>query len=168
MTAVIRKHTGGVDNGTNRNTSEHITRRLAEHLDRTRAGGDQDKVITHRRARPVIALIRINMLPRNSTSQDINTRQMTVIVRTRSKVDINGANIEVIAINRQLRIRLGNLAHRVSDPNRCERVSRQGLDRTAVKRNDNQTVRINRARGVTDRFLKIRLGKDLARLGVNL
>ena len=93
---------------------------------------------------------------------------MTVIVRTRSKIDINGADIEVIAINRQLRIRLSSPAHGVSDPNRCERVSRQGLDRTAVKRNDNQTVRINRARGVTDRFLKIRLGKDLARLGVNL
>ena len=108
------------------------------------------------------------MLPRNSAGQDINTRQMAVIVGTRSIIDINGAHIEVIAINRQLRIRLSSPAHGVSDPNRCERVSRQGLDRTAVKRNDNQTVRINRARGVTDRSLKIRLGKDLARPGVNL
>ena len=168
MAAVSRKHASGVDNRSNRNTSEHIARRLAEHLDGTGTGGNQDKVIAHRRARPVITLVGIDMLPRNSAGQDVNTRQMTVIVRTLSIVDINGADIEVIAINCQLRIRLSSLAHGVGDPNRCERVSRQSLDRTAVKRNNNQTVRINRARGVTDRSLKIRLGKDLARLGVNL
>ena len=107
------------------------------------------------------------MLPRNRSGQDIDARQMAVVIRALSIVDINGADIEVIAINRQLRIRLSSPAHEVSDPNRCERVSRQSLDRTAVERNDNQTVRVNRARGVTDRSLKLRLGKDLARL-VNL
>ena len=168
MFAVFGQHTAGVDDGTNRNAAKHITRRLAQHLNGTCTRRNQNVAVAHCSARPVVALISINMLPRNSAGQDINTRQMTVIVRTRSIVDINGANVEIVAIDRQLGIRLGRFAHRISDPNRRQRIGRQSLDRTAVERDDDQAFRINRTRGVANRSLKVRLGKHLARLGIDL
>ena len=104
MLAVFGQYTAGVDDGTNRNAAEHITRRLAKHLNGTRTRRNQNIAVAHCSARPVVALISINMLPRNSAGQYINTRQVTVIVRTRSIVDINGANVEIVAIDRQLGI----------------------------------------------------------------
>ena len=104
MLAVFGQYTAGVDDGTNRNAAEHITRRLAQHLNGTCTRRNQNIAVAHCSARPVVALISINMLPRNSAGQYINTRQMTVIVRTRSIVDINGANVEIVAIDRQLGI----------------------------------------------------------------
>ena len=168
MAAIRRKHAGGVNKSPDRNASEHIARRLVQHLNSTSAGGNQNKAVAYRSTRPVIALIGVDMLPRNSARQDVNARQTAVVVRTRVRVDINSANVEIVAINRQPRIRLGRFAYRVSNPNRRERVGRQSLNCAAIERNDDQAIRINRTRGVTDRSLKIRLGKNLARLGINL
>ena len=42
------------------------------------------------------------------------------------------------------------------------------MDRTAIERNDDQAVRIDRTRSVTSRSFKVRLGKNLARHGIDL
>ena len=104
MFAIFGQHAGGVDKGPERNASEHIARRLAEHLHSTSARGNQNKTVAHRGARPVITLVGVDVLPRNSAGQDIDARQMAVVVSVRSVIDINGANIEIVTINRQLRI----------------------------------------------------------------
>ena len=168
MATVGGEHTGGVNDSPNGNASKHSARRLAEHLNGTGAGGNQNKAVTHGSARPVITLIGVDVLPGNGTGQDIDARQMAVVIHALTIVDINGADIEIVAIDRQLRIRLSSFAHRVGNPNRRERIGRQSLDRTAIERDDDQAVRINRTRRVANRSLKIRLGQHLARLGIDL
>ena len=148
-----------------------IARRLINALKRTRARRNDGILIRQSRTSPVIALGRVDVLPRNFARGNLNARKGAVAVgRVVILVirNIDRAYIDVLAVRNDGAGALRQVRQTRRQPLADQLVSSNRLDRTAVERNDDKAIGIDRTRGIAHLGGKRRRGNLFARGRIDL
>ena len=141
-----------------------ITRCLINALKRTRARGDDGVLIRQGSASPIIALSCVDALPRDFACGDLDARKGTVDVF----LPISCAYIDVLAVRNDGAGALRQVRQTRRQPLADQLVCSNRLDRSAVERNDNKAISIDRTRGITHLGGKRRRGNLFARGRIDL
>ena len=148
-----------------------IARRLINALKRTRARRNDGILIRQSRTSPVIALGRVDVLPRNFARGNLNARKGAVAVgRVVILVirNIDRAYIDVLAVRNDGAGALRQVRQTRRQPLANQLVCSNRLDRTAVERNDDKAIGIDRTRGIAHLGGKRRRGNLFARGRIDL
>ena len=148
-----------------------IARRLINALKRTRARRNDGILIRQSRTSPVIALGRVDVLPRNFARGNLNARKGAVAVgRIVILVirNIDRAYIDVLAVRNDGAGALRQVRQTRRQPLADQLVCSNRLDRTAVERNDDKAIGIDRTRGIAHLGGKRRRGNLFARGRIDL
>ena len=148
-----------------------ITRCLINALKRTCARRNDGILIRQSRTSPVIALGRVDVLPRNFARGNLNARKGAVAVgRVVILVirNIDRAYIDVLAVRNDGAGALRQVRQTRRQPLADQLVCSNRLDRTAVERNDDKAIGIDRTRGIAHLGGKRRRGNLFARGRIDL
>ena len=148
-----------------------IARRLINALKRARARRNNGVLIRQRSASPIIALGSVNVLPRDFARGNLDTLQGAVAVgRVVVLVirNIDRTNIDVLAVRNHGTGALRQVRQTRRQPLADQLVRSNRLDRTAVERNDDKAVGIDRTRGVAHLGGKRRRGNLFTRGRIDL
>ena len=148
-----------------------IARRLINALKRTRARRNDGILIRQSRTSPVIALGRVDVLPRNFARGNLNAckgavavgRVVILVIR-----NIDRAYIDVLAVRNDGAGALRQIRQTRRQPLADQLVCSNRLDRTAVERNDDKAIGIDRTRGIAHLGGKRRRGNLFARGRIDL
>ena len=146
-------------------------RRLINALKRARARRNNGVLIRQRSASPIIALGSVNVLPRDFARGNIDTLQGAVAIgRVVVFVirNIDRTNIDVLAVRNHGAGALRQVRQTRRQPLADQLVRSNRLDRTAVERNDDKAVGIDRTRGIAHLGGKRRRGNLFARGRIDL
>ena len=148
-----------------------VARRLINALKRTRARRNDGILIRQSRTSPVIALGRVDVLPRNFARGNLNARKGAVAVgRVVILVirNIDRAYIDVLAVRNDGARALRQVRQTRRQPLADQLVRSNRLDRTAVERNDDKAIGIDRTRGIAHLGGKRRRGNLFTRGRIDL
>ena len=148
-----------------------IARRLINALKRARARRNDGILIRQSRTSPVITLGSVNVLPRNFARGNLNAHKGAVAVgRVVILVirNIDRTNIDVLAVRNDGAGALRQVRQTGRQPLADQLVCSNRLDRTAVERNDDKAIGVNRTRGITHLGGKRRRGNLFARGRIDL
>ena len=141
-----------------------IARCLINALKRTCARGDDGVLIRQGSASPIIALSCVDVLPRDFACGDLDARKGTVDVF----LPISRTYIDVLAVRNDGAGALRQVRQTRRQPLADQLVCSNRLDRTAVERNDDKAIGIDRTRGIAHLGGKRRRGNLFARGRIDL
>ena len=163
--------TVGVRESTELHSRNDIARRLINALKRARARRNNGVLIRQRSTSPIIALGRVNVLPRDFARGNLDTLQGAVAVgRVVVLVirNIDRTNIDVLAVRNDGAGALRQVRQTRRQPLADQLVRSNRLDRTAVERNDDKAIGIDRTRGIAHLGGKRRRGNLFTRGRIDL